>query len=39
LWARVSETRASGGEEDDTNLNVTNLSPDTEGAYSVEVIG
>lgn len=31
--------RASLGEDGDVNLNVTNMSPDTEGAYSVEVIG
>jgi len=31
--------RASLGEDGDANLNVTNMSPDAEGAYSVEVIG
>lgn len=31
--------RASLGEDEDANLNVTNMSPDAEGAYSVEVIG
>lgn len=31
--------RASLGEDADANLNVTNMSPDAEGAYSVEVIG
>ena len=31
--------RASLGEDADANLNVTNMSPDTEGTYSVEVIG
>jgi hypothetical protein len=35
----VEVERASLGEDEDANLNVTNLSPDTEGAYSVEVIG
>ena len=35
----VEVERASLGEEEDANLNVTNLSPDTEGTYSVEVIG
>lgn len=31
--------RASLGEDTDANLNVTNMSPDAEGTYSVEVIG
>jgi hypothetical protein len=35
----VEVERASLGEDEDANLNVTNMSPDTEGTYSVEVIG
>ncbi len=35
----VEVERASLGEDEDTHLNVTNMSPDTEGIYSVEVIG
>jgi hypothetical protein len=35
----VEVERASLGEDEDANLNVTNMNPDAEGTYSVEVIG
>jgi hypothetical protein len=35
----VEVERTSLGEDEDANLNVTNMSPDTGGTYSVEVIG